>query len=375
MDLLLSPEQELLQASASKLLAEQGGVKRMRHLRRKSAGFERNVHEKMALAGWFGVLVPPEQGGLGLGLTELALLLMETGRGLAPEPVAPAAIAAYALSNGESSAASSSLLEKVVSGEMIVSLAIEGDGSELDNTRASLAAVFSSGRIVLDGTRAGVPLASASDGFIVAAWSNDDPVLCYVSKSAIGLTVDEHETVDGRSYGTLTFRAVSADHLIAAPAHAAPVVQALYDMMLIATAAELVGVMTAALDLTVEYLKIRKQFGKPIGSFQALQHRAVDNLVQVISTRTLLFQICDQGIVPSSEMASALKAYAAGEALALTKSAIQMHGAIGFTDEHDVGLYLKRAMWLAAYLGNESAHRKRFDRLSQFEPVELRQDH
>ena len=235
MDLLLSAEQELLQTSASKLLAEQGGVKRMRHLRRTSAGFERNVHEKMASAGWFGVLVPPEQGGLGLGLTELALLLMETGRALAPEPVAPTAIAAYALSSGESSAESSSLLEKVVAGEKIVSLAVEGDGSELDTTRASLAAMFTSGRIVLDGTRAGVPLASACDGFIVAAWSKDRPVLCYVSKSAIGLTVDEHETVDGRTYGTLTFRAVPADHLIAAPALAAPdaaqrgVVQALDD--------------------------------------------------------------------------------------------------------------------------------------------------
>lgn len=372
MDLLLSVEQEQLQVSASKLLAEQGGVKRMRHLRYKFSGFDRTVHEKMALEGWFGVLVPPEQGGLGLGLTELALLLMETGRALAPEPVALTAIAAYALARGESSAASSCLLEKIVAGEKIVSLAIEGDGSELDNTRASLVAKFSSGRVVLDGTRGGVPLASACDGFIVAAWIKDGPALCYVSRSAVGLTVDEHETVDGRTYGTLTFCAVPADHLIAAPALARPLLQALYDMMLIATAAELVGVMSAALDMTVEYLKIRKQFGKPIGSFQALQHRAVDNLVQVISTRTLLIQICDQGIVAMSKMASALKAYAAGEALALTKSAIQMHGAIGFTDEHDVGLYLKRAMWLSAYLGNETAHRKRFDRLSQFDELAKR---
>jgi alkylation response protein AidB-like acyl-CoA dehydrogenase len=126
----------------------------------------------------------------------------------------------------------------------------------------------------------------------------------------------------------------------------------------------MLGVMEGANERTLDYLKTRKQFGRPIGSFQALQHRAVDNYVLIEGVRSLLHQICEGGEPISASLASALKAAASSAALTVTKSAVQLHGAIGFTDEFDIGLYLKRAMWLSAYLGNEAAHRRRFARMS-----------
>ena len=125
-------------------------------------------------------------------------------------------------------------------------------------------------------------------------------------------------------------------------------------------AAELVGVMSAALDITVEYIKTRKQFGKPIGSFQALQHRAVNDYAKMISARSFVFQVAAQGPTISTLMAAAVKAHAVAEALEVTKSAIQMHGGIGFTEDCDIGLFLKRAMWHSAWLGNAAEHRARY---------------
>ncbi len=135
--------------------------------------------------------------------------------------------------------------------------------------------------------------------------------------------------------------------------------------MLIALGAELLGVAGAALDMALDYIKVREQFDRPIGSFQALQHRAVNDYIEVESTRSLVFQAAEAADSGrgTSAMASAVKAKASAAALIVAKSAIQMHGGIGFTDEHDIGLHLKRAMALSAQYGNESAHRARYARL------------
>ena len=138
------------------------------------------------------------------------------------------------------------------------------------------------------------------------------------------------------------------------------IVERLYGLSLLGAAAELLGAMTAVHEMTVEYLKTRKQFGRLIGSFQALQHRAVDSYALIATTESMLFQIARQGEAIGPAMVSALKSHASDAALTVAKSAIQMHGAIGFTHEHDAGLYLKRVMWLSAQLGNASAHRKRY---------------
>ena len=358
MERLLNDEQRLLQESVAKLLAQAGGLKRTRALRGKGDGFDPAVHARMGAQGWFGLLVPEGKGGLGLGLTELALVQMEAGRALAPEPIGATAAVASVLADGEASEAASQLLARVVAGDAVVLPAIDGS-EQAQQPAAGLRARGGAREIRLDGVCDGVACASECEGFLAGVNTGASALLAYVPRDTKGLVIDSRATVDGRPFARLTFDGVAAHRVVVGPHRGAAAQRQLYDLLLFTAAAELVGVMSAALDMTVEYLKTRKQFGKPIGSFQALQHRAVDDFAKIVSARSFLFQVASQGSL-SSAMASALKAHCGGMALEVTKSAIQMHGAIGFTDEHDIGLYLKRAMWLSVWLGNEAQHRTRY---------------
>ena len=351
MDLPLSDEQRQLQDSVARLLAQQGGAKRARSLRGKAAGFERVVHAKMAGEGWFAILVPQEHGGLGLSPIEAALVLMEVGRALAPEPIAASMLAAWAVAHSPIGSIRDELLPSITSGQALIVPAFDADRAGEPRVGAPVRARATEGTIRLDGITGHAPHAAHADGFLIEAQS----VLCYVPRAASGLAIATARTVDGRDHGCLELTDVQARQVLAAGE-----LDPLFDLALVMSAAELVGVMSAALDMTLDYLKTRTQFGKPIGSFQALQHRAVDDFTRIVSSRSLLWQVASQGDAMSPALASALKAHASGEALKVTKSAIQMHGGIGFTDEHDIGLYLKRAMWLSAYLGNEAVHRKRY---------------
>jgi alkylation response protein AidB-like acyl-CoA dehydrogenase len=354
MDPILTDEQRLLQDSVAKHFAQAGGVKRMRALRGKEGGFDRVAHTRMADEGWFGMMVPAERDGLGMGLTELALVLVEAGRVLAPEPIGATVAVASAIGAGKRGSESDALLAAIVAGRSLVMPAVSAGA---DGKARSVEATGSGGRLRLDGTHHLVPLAPVADGFLVAASRGKEQLLVHVPAGAQGLQALPRATVDGRPVGDLRFSGVEAQLVVTEgpDAHSS-----LLDLLLFSASAELVGVMAAALDMTVEYLKVRQQFGRPIGSFQALQHRAVDDLVRIVSSRSLVFQVAAQGGGLTSALASAMKAHCSGEALKVTKSAIQMHGGIGFTDEHDIGLYLKRAMLLSVWLGNEALHRQRF---------------
>jgi alkylation response protein AidB-like acyl-CoA dehydrogenase len=360
MEMLLSEEQTLLRDSAAKLLAQAGGVKRARALRGRGAGFDRGVHREIASAGWLSMLVPDEHDGLGLGPTELALVLGEASRVLAPEPVASCALSAWALARGDS-AMRDKLLGPVMAGERIVVPAFAGERVGVA-AGEPVKAVLGGDGAKLSGHADFIPAAGEADGFLVEASADGRSMLCHVEASTAGVRVSPSATVDGRSYGRIDLDGAAAQ-VMAGPGNGRSVVDRLFTLALVAASAEMLGVMSAAHEATVAYLKERQQFGRPIGSFQALQHRAVDDYAAVSSTSALLFQLCAQGEAISSAMASALKAFASRSCLSVTKSAIQMHGAIGFTDEHDIGLYLKRAMWLSAYLGNETAHVRRFEQM------------
>jgi len=298
---------------------------------------------------WFAMLLPPQRDGLGLGLTELGLVMQEAGRALAPEPIAASATSAAVLAEVEHVPVAATLLERVVSGDALVMPATGGADVRMIATRGSTR---------LDGACEGVAMAGACEGFLVDAAADTGRALAYVPRDAAGLVLAERNTVDGRPFARLSFDAVAPQFVWEGPRAA----ERLHDVLLFAASAELVGVMSAALDMTVDYLKTRKQFGRPIGSFQALQHRAANDFASIVSARSFVFQVAGQPTGLTSAVASALKAHCGATALEVAKSAIQMHGAIGFTDEYDVGLYLKRAMWLSAWLGNEAEQRRRFMR-------------
>jgi alkylation response protein AidB-like acyl-CoA dehydrogenase len=364
MELILSNEQQLLADSAGKFFARLGGVKRARALRNSEAGFDRDCLRKIGENGWLGMLLPDDYGGLQLGPTELALVMQQAGRALAPEPISQVMLAALMIAESGDAAVRKLLLPSLAAGEAVIIPALQDPAGDTDLTDTKMTAERRGDEWRLNGRKSFVLCAGTGDGFLVSARDAEGLVICHVPRTTKGLDIRLAPTVDGRAYGELTFHDVPSSHLIARANTASAMLQRYHSLALVAAAAEMLGLMEAVSELTVEYLKTRKQFGRPIGSFQALQHRAVDNYVLIESTRSLLHQICEGGEPLSASMASALKAVASSAALTVGKSAVQLHGAIGFTDEYDAGLYLKRAMWLSSYLGNAAVHQQRYAHLS-----------
>ena len=389
MELRLTPEQSLLRDSAAKFVAG-AGAKVARGFRNRIPPFDPARLRAAGEFGWLGILVPASAGGLGLTLTELALMLEQVGLGLVCEPVGFAAISAAALSHEHvpqtptpPSPASGGgikgggslrkrtcsnkehpMLKPVMTGAALVVPALQEGPHGDDPLEPGMRAAGQGGALRLSGRKMFV-CADGAKGFLVSAGGADGPILCYVPRDAPGCTISAASTVEGRRLATLTLADSPAD-LVPAHPSSRNAVDALYNLALFALACELLGVMAKAQAITLDYLRLRKQFGKPIGSFQAVAHQAVNMYIRVEAVRSLLFAIAANNdpwrIDPV--MAVAAKAKASEEALAVTQAAIQLHGAIGFTDEHEIGLYLKRAMLLSSLLGNAAAQRRRYTQLA-----------
>ena len=367
MELVLDDEQKLLRESAEKLVAQFGGPDAHRALRETESGFDHARQKIVAEAGWILLMVPERDGGLGLGMTEMALVLQEAGRGLMTEPIAAAAVCAYAIGAGRAATGTAETLNALVTGEKIIIPALEDPATPEDSRERVIASHYHYG-YELTGNRSAVPHVAAADDYLVDASTSDGSIVIFVPGDLFGVDNDANKTVDGGSNGTLKLSEATImadDRLVAGTKQGAALVADLYDRLLVCAAAEMLGVMEAALDLALGYARTREQFGRPIGSFQALQHRAVDDHTEIELTRSLLYQVCRamDGGHGNRALAAAINARASEAVLSVTKSAIQMHGAIGFTDEYDAGLYLRRAMTLAALYGNAGYQRNRYARL------------
>ncbi len=360
MDLHLTHEQSLLRDSAAKFVAA-AGPKVARSLRGQSPSFAPARLREAGELGWLGMLVPASAEGLGLGLTELALVLEQAGRALVCEPIGLAAISAAALAQGH---VPHPMLQRAMRGEALVVPALQESAHGAD-PRGPRTRAAGDRAPRLTGTKVAV-CADGADGFLVDAAGPDGPALYYVARAAPGVSVAATRSVEGRKLATLALDGAPADPVPPRQSsRSAP--EALTDLALIALSAELLGVMEGAQELTFEYLRLRKQFGKPIGSFQALQHKAVDIYIKTEMTRSLLYQIAaaNDPYRIDPVLAVAVKAKASEDALAVTQACIQLHGAIGFTDEHDIGLYLKRAMLLSSLNGNAAAQRRRYAEIAE----------
>ena len=369
MELLLSDEQKLLQKSAAALIERHAGASRVRARRDEPTTIDHEAWTAVAEAGWLAILTPIESGGLGLGLTEVALIAEQAGIGLLDAPIAASALAARMISEGDSEALRIDLTPEIIVGKQIVVPAFQESAIAPDAEPSVVIATKDGENFLLTGTKRFVPSAADADGFLVNAAGKDGTVVAYVPSDVTEIATTN--TVDGGGWGDVSLAGakVSSENIIAGPNRAPALAVHLIDSMLIALGAELLGIAHSALNMAVEYIKVREQFDRPIGSFQALQHRAVNDYVEVETTRSMVFQaaeVADSGR-GTSAMASAVKAKSSSAALSVAKSAIQMHGGIGFTDEHDIGLFLKRAMALAALYGNEAIHRARYARFTGIE--------
>ena len=359
---VLTEQQVLIQDSAVAFVAGDEELKRVRANRFVQPGFDRAGWNEMADAGWLGFVVPEEYGGVGLGFADLALVLIQLGKGLVPAPfVATAVLAARTLAGSDNAALRAERLPQLVAGAWLPALAWQEARASLDVKARQL--VCNDGK--LNGRKFFVPDAGGADAFIVSAAVAGGTALYLVDKDAPGLTLEFEQRVDGGFYGHLTFADTPVGAQVAGPERSEALLAAVLDEGRVAVSAELLGVMTRALEISVDYLKQRVQFDKPIGSFQALQHKTVDLFILSEVSRSVLLQATalfdgDADAAQRAVAASQVKARCSDAALKIGKDAIQLHGGIGYTDECNIGLYLKKAMYLASWLGSASAHRARY---------------
>ena len=363
----------MLRESAADLVQRSADMKRLRARRGTLPGFDATHLQQMAALGWLGILVPEAQGGLGLGLAEMATVLQELGRGLMADPLPAVALASRVLVHTGAWAGADERLQAVVQGQALPALAWQEGVGGIDPAQLTARAVHDGDGWRLSGGKRFVAGAAGAAGFIVSAATPAGGGLFWVPADAQGLSVTHEWRADETPVGVLALQdvLVPAAQVIAKPGADGlrPLRQAL-DEMLVLASAEMLGVMEAALQMALAYLRTRVQFGKPIGSFQALQHKAADLYVQQELVRAVLqdaLRVFSAGADDGAKaaVASRCKARASDAGLRVTREVIQLHGAIGYTDEHDAGLYLKRALVLSAWLGNASAHRSRFAALQE----------
>ena len=343
-------------------------VARVRKLRESQTECDRTAWKQMAELGWLGVLVPEQYGGMGMKLADMAIVAQGLARVLVPEPLtAVAVMAARVLADSSNSALKQKLLEGLVSGDVLPAVAWQEEAGTLDAGKINTQTTPFEGGFRVNGGKRFIVGASHADGYIVSANAPQGMQLMWVPRDAAGATLEFDALADGRQSGTLTLSDVNVpkENVINSGAAAAESLARAIDHTAAIASAELCGIMTRSLEITLDYLKTRVQFGKPIGSFQVLQHRAVDLYIQQeLSSAVLADCLAVLDGEPDTKTraaaASRVKARCTDAALLITRQAIQMHGAIGFTEDCDVGLYVKRAMTLAAWLGNGTAHRRRY---------------
>jgi alkylation response protein AidB-like acyl-CoA dehydrogenase len=355
----VSSEQEdlrLLRESARTLFERAGGSGRARKLRDADGGFDPKMVRELAEAGVFGVAVPEDQGGLGMGLAAGGVIAEEAGRVIAPEPV----VLTIGLSLGllRRLCPEHPKMAQLIGGE--ISLAVAWQERGPGGAPANATCRYADGR--LTGSKAWVVGATGSHGFLVVAKGDDGPVLVLAEADADGLVTTRRAQADGSSLGELSFSGIPAAELASGDAVQAALAEAVADATALA-AAELVGLSECAFEITLDYIKTREQFDKPIGSFQVIQHRAVDLNVMcevaqagVREVLALMDRETDQKV--RAQLASRAKARAVTTAKRITRDAVQLHGAVGYTDDFDIGLYLNRALVLSAWLGDDAYHRR-----------------
>ena len=332
---------QALQDSARAVTQAEGGLKRVRALRFNEPGISPDVWRQVCDMGWLSLLVPESRGGSELGMQALGSLMAELGRGLAPEPIAQAAIAASLLAGQQ--------LEDHVAGKSLVLLALQEGHDDLG---AAPSVRFANGRA--SGRKSHIPMAAAASAFLVTT----DGGLVLVERNAAGVSLETLRTQDGGHFGVLTM--VDAPAVLVGDDDGSA-----FDRAALALSAFLLGALEESLDRTVEFLKVREQFRKPIGSFQALQHKAADMKIQAVVARASIEGAAVSYDAPGPHAVrkaavSRAKARAADASLFIAKESIQLHGAIGYTDEFDIGLYVRKALTMANLYGSASAHRRRY---------------
>ena len=379
MALILNEEQQSLKDIAREFLQKNAPVTHFREIRdtKNELGYDEVLWKEMVNLGWSGILIPEEYGGFDFGMVGMGSIFEEMGKTLTPSPLfSTGVLGASLISLGGNNTQKQSLLPKIVDGSLTTALALE-EGSrhspfsintkavkDGDNFKISGEKTF-----VIDGHTAGLLIVAArTDGSI------DDSSgisLFLVDPNSKGIEITKTSMVDSRNAASIQFKdaIVSSSEILGEQNNGAGILEEVLDRAQIAISAEMLGNASQAFDITLEYLKERKQFGAVIGTFQALQHRAAEMYSELELTKSSVIAACnavDENSNDLKRMASLAKFKAGETNYLVTNEAVQMHGGVGVTDEYDVGLYMKRARVTEQIFGNSEYHLDRYATLSDY---------
>ena len=368
-------EQELLRSTARKFFENECGSDTVRRLMETPEGISPDLWTKLAEQGWLGLVYPEAYDGMGLGLVDLVVLMEEMGRAVVPGPYFSAVLlGGLAIAEAGSEAQKKEWLPKIAAGNRRVALAWMEPSAQLGPAGVTLTAVEKGGKYTLSGTKLFVHDAHTADALVVAARTRpgagaDGVSLFLLPRGTKGLEVTLLPTMDQTRKlceVALSDVTVGSDALLgAAGAGWAPLARVL-DRATVALCAEMCGGAQKVLDMTVEYAKIRQAFGRPIGSYQGVKHRAADMLVDVENSKSITYYAAwalDENAAEAPLAVSMAKAYVSDAYRRVAAAGIQLHGGIGFTWEHDLHLYFKRAKGSEFTFGDATHHRERVAQL------------
>ncbi|WP_313808812.1 acyl-CoA dehydrogenase family protein [Sphingobium sp.] len=375
MDFELTDEQKMLQETVTRFVAETYDFQKREHALKTAEGWSREAYAGLADMGLLALPFAEEDGGFGGGGVEMMIVMEALGRGLMVEPYfATVILAGGVLRHGASAGQREAIVPGLVAGERILALAHSESGLPRQTLEARATATPSGEGWLLEGRKIAVIHGQSADTLIVSAQTGEGLSLFLVDAAAQGVTVEAARGYDGVpvAHVILSRVAVSADALIGKTGDGAAILSLVFEEATAALVAEGVGAMSETFDVTVDYLKTRQQFGVAIGSFQALQHRAVDMLMQLELSRSMAILAAlslDIDAGQRSRNISAAKAQIGKSGRMIAQEAVQMHGAIGITAEYKVGHAFKRLTAIDALLGDRDYHLARLVEMRGVYPV------
>ena len=369
MGLVLNEDESLLRDAAEGFFADKAPIKELRNLRdnRDEIGFSQALWKEMAEMGFTGVLVEEEYGGVDMGFMASGIIAEQMGRNLSASPfLSTAILAATAIREGGSDDQKSNWLPKIASGDAIIALALDERAKHNPDNITTTAEKFGNG-FKLNGSKAMVVDGHVADAFIVVAktGSQEDGTevtsLFLVDPNANGISIERTIMLDSRNSARVDFNEVeiSGDALIGNIDDGEHILRKVLNAGRAAVSAELLGAGSQAFESTVAYIKERKQFGKIIGEFQALQHRASHLYSEIENARSAVMAALtalDKKDDNSEDICAMTKAKLGSVAKLASQEGVQMHGGVGMTDEYDIGLFMKRIRVLQELFGDASYH-------------------
>jgi alkylation response protein AidB-like acyl-CoA dehydrogenase len=359
----LTEEQQILVNVARRFLDERAPIAKVRDIMESDSGFDPALWSGMAELGWLGLTIDQDHGGTGLGWVDLAVLLEETGRGLLPSPLVSHSLAATAISEFGSDEQKRRLLPSLADGSAIGAAALLESGEVLGPGGIELTGTPDGGGYRLNGKKTFVQDAGVATVFVVAFRAPDDVKLGVLNAEADGVQATGHMTMDQtKRMGDLVLEnaTITADNLFAGDG--AEALSRLLDLGAVAVTAEMVGAMDRAHEITTQYAKDRTQFGAQIGKYQGVKHPLAEMYVDIETSRSLVYYAawCVGERPEELPIAAArAKAYTGDAFKRLGVDVVKLHGAIGFTAEYDIQLYLKRSKWAFPAYGDPDYHYER----------------